>query len=225
MLLAAVIILARQEALEQEHALAAQRDIYYEGLRQQDQQLRQLRHDLRNHITAASGLLELGKLDEARAYLDALGDSKALSRPRRFCDNDTVNVVLAAKANAIEQAGLVSDFQAALPASLPIADTDLCALFGNALDNAREGALGCPDATVRLRCRYDKGMLMLAVDNPISGDVLPDLRTTKADKEAHGHGLPGMRSIADRYGGSLETRIDDNGFHLLVCLSPENIHQ
>lgn len=224
-LLAAVIILARQEALEQEHALAAQRDIYYEGLRQQDQQLRQLRHDLRNHITAASGLLELGKLDEARAYLDALGDSKALSRPRRFCDNDTVNVVLAAKADAIEQAGLVSDFQAALPASLPIADTDLCALFGNALDNAREGALGCPDATVRLRCRYDKGMLMLAVDNPISGDVLPDLRTTKADKEAHGHGLPGMRSIADRYGGSLETRIDDNGFHLLVCLSPENNHQ
>lgn len=224
-LLAAVVILARQEALEQEHALAAQRDIYYEGLRQQDQQLRQLRHDLRNHITAASGLLELGKLDEARAYLDALGDSKALSRPRRFCDNDTVNVVLAAKADAIEQAGLASDFQAALPASLPIADTDLCALFGNALDNAREGALGCPDATVRLRCRYDKGMLMLAVDNPISGDVLPDLRTTKADKEAHGHGLPGMRSIADRYGGSLETRIDDNGFHLLVCLSPENTHQ
>lgn len=61
-LLAAVIVLARQEALEQEHALAAQRDVYYEGLRQQDQQLRQLRHDLRNHITAASGLLELGKL-------------------------------------------------------------------------------------------------------------------------------------------------------------------
>ena len=96
-LLAAVIVLARQEALEQEHALATQRNMYYEGLRQQDQQLRQLRHDLRNHITAASGLLELGKLDEARAYLDALGDSKALSRPRRFCDNDTANVVLAPK--------------------------------------------------------------------------------------------------------------------------------
>lgn len=224
-LLAAVIVLARQEALEQEHALAAQRDMYYEGLRQQDQQLRQLRHDLRNHITAASGLLELGKLEDARAYLDALSDSKALSRPRRFCDNDTANVVLAAKANAIEQAGLACDFQVALPSSLPIADTDLCALLGNALDNAREGALGCADATVRLCCRYDKGMLMLAVDNPITGTVHPDLRTTKADKSAHGHGLPGMRSIADRCGGSLETRVDDNGFHLLVCLSPENSNQ
>lgn len=212
-LLAAVIVLARQEALEQEHALAAQRDVYYEGLRQ-------LRHDLRNHITAASGLLELGKLDEARAYLDALGDSKALSRPCRFCDNDTANVVLAAKADAIERAGIACDFQAVLPASLPVADTDLCALLGNALDNAREGASGCADATVRLRCRFDKGMLMLAVDNPIAGAVHPDLRTTKADPHAHGHGLPGMRSIAARYGGSLETRVDDAGFHLLVCLSP-----
>ena len=76
------------------------------------------------------------------------------------------------------------------------------------------------DATVRLRCRFDKGMLMLAVDNPIAGAVHPDLRTTKADPHAHGHGLPGMRSIAARYGGSLETRVDDAGFHLLVCLSP-----
>ena len=66
-LLAAIIVLARQNAMEQEQALAAQRAIYYEGLQQQDQQLRQLRHDLRNHITAAAGLLELGKVEEARA--------------------------------------------------------------------------------------------------------------------------------------------------------------
>ena len=65
-----------------------------------------------------------------------------------------------------------------------------------------------------------EGLLMLAVDNPIAGAVHPDLRTTKADPHAHGHGLPGMRSIAARYGGSLETRVDDAGFHLLVCLSP-----
>lgn len=29
-----------------------------------------------------------------------------------------------------------------------------------------------------------------------------------------------MRSICERYGGTLETRVDNDGFHLLVCLSP-----
>lgn len=129
-LLAAIIVLAPQNAMEQEQALAAQRAIYYEGLQQQDQQLRQLRHDLRNHITAAAGLLELGKVEEARAYLDELGESRALSRPRRFCENETVNIVLAAKADALAQSGIAADFQVTLPADLAIADTDLCALLG-----------------------------------------------------------------------------------------------
>lgn len=222
-LLAAIIVLARQNAMEQEQALAAQRAIYYEGLQQQDQQLRQLRHDLRNHITAAAGLLELGKVEEARAYLDELGESRALSRPRRFCENETVNIVLAAKADALAQSGIAADFQVALPADLAIADTDLCALLGNALDNAREAATGIADAIVRLRCRADKGLFMLAVDNPIHGEIHADLSTTKPDKRAHGHGLPSMRSICERYGGTLETRVDNDGFHLLVCLSPANI--
>lgn len=222
-LLAAIIVLARQQALEEAGYLASLRENYYENLRAQDQQLRQLRHDLRNHITAASGLLELGKVDEARAYLDDLGESRALGRPRRFCDNELANVVLAAKADALAQSGIAADFQVALPADFAIADTDLCALLGNALDNAREGAAGIAGATVRLRCRIDKGLFMLAVDNPIHGEIHADLSTTKPDKRAHGHGLPSMRSICERYGGTLETRIDGDGFHLLVCLSPANI--
>ena len=218
-LLGAILVLARQTVLEQEQALAAQREIYYEGLRQQDASLRELRHDLRNHVTTASGLVALGKTAEARAYLDALNESTALSRPRRYCDNETANVVLAAKADALAQAGIASDFQIQLPATLPFADTDLVALLGNALDNAREGAAGLAGATVRCRCRFDKGMLMLAVDNPTRGDVRPDLATTKADKQAHGHGLASMRSICARYDGSLEAHVNADGFHLLACLS------
>lgn len=218
-LLGAILVLARQTVLEQEQALAAQREIYYEGLRQQDASLRELRHDLRNHVTTAAGLLALGKTAEARAYLDALSESTALSRPHRYCDNEAANVVLAAKADALSQAGIASDFQIQLPTTLPFADTDLVALLGNALDNAREGASGIAGATVRCRCRFDKGMLMLAVDNPTRGDVRPDLATTKADKQAHGFGLASMRNTCARYHGSLETRVDDDGFHLLACLS------
>lgn len=218
-LLGAIIVLARQTTMEQEQALAAQREIYYEGLQQQDASLRELRHDLRNHITTASGLLALGKTEEARAYLEALGESHALSRPHRYCENDVANIVLAAKADALAQAGIASDFRIQLPATLPFADTDLVALLGNALDNAREGAAGIPNASVRCRCRFDKGMLMLAVDNPTRGDVRPDLATTKADKQAHGFGLASMRNTCARYDGSLEAHVNADGFHLLACLS------
>ena len=38
------------------------------------------------------------------------------------------------------------------------------------------------------------------------------------DKSAHGFGIPGMREIAERYGGTLDAGVRDNGFELVVCL-------
>lgn len=218
-LLAAVLVLARQQALEEAGHLASLRETYYQNLRTQDQHLRHLRHDMRNHMTTLQGLLELGKTDAAQRYLEQITESDALKTQRRYSENEVVNIVLAAKEQALADAGIASDFDVQLPAKLPFADADLCALLGNALDNAREGAIGCAGATVCLRCRYEKELFMLSVENPTRGPIDKHLRTTKSDKDAHGYGLPSMKSIAARYGGSLETSSDGDRFRLLVCLS------
>ena len=180
--------------------------------------MRQLRHDLRNHLSVLGGLMEQKRWAEACAYLDELGRQEGLQGPVRFCENEAANVVLAVKAAELEQAGVLADFKAQLPSSLPLSDTDLCALLGNALDNAREGAARCPDPWVRLRCRQDKGLFMLRVENPVSGPVDPDLATTKADRAAHGFGIPGMREIAQRCGGTLQAGAGQGRFCLLVSL-------
>ena len=59
---------------------------------------------------------------------------------------------------------------------------------------------------------------MLRVENAYAGELAPDLATTKTDKTSHGFGLAGMREIAERLGGSLETRAGDGRFQLVVCL-------
>ena len=77
-----------------------------------------------------------------------------------------------------------------------IAEMDLCALLGNALDNAMEAAEKSTDKTVRVRCRAEKGLFMLQVDSALAGDEKPDLSTTKKDKTAHGFGLFGMEALS-----------------------------
>lgn len=217
-LLFAVRVLADHERLEQSSRLAGLREVYYQGLRQQERQVRQLRHDLRNHLTVVQGLLEKGNTLGAAGYLDQMAGSPALRGGRRFCDNETANVVLAAKAEAMERAGIAADFAVSLPRELPVADTDLAALLGNALDNAIEGVEGAAEKRIALRCRVDKGLLMLRVENPVGAAINPDLATTKADKSAHGFGIPGMREIAERYHGTLDADGKDGLFILLVCL-------
>lgn len=167
-LLLAILILAEHERLEQSNRLAGLREVYYQGLRQQETQVRTLRHDLRNHLTVIRGLLEQGKTAETLGYLDQIAGSPAL--------------------------------------------------LGNALDNAIEAVCQAEERRITVRCRADKGLLMLRVENTMRGGVRPDLATTKPDKSAHGFGIAGMREIAERYGGSLDAQAGSGRFELLVCL-------
>lgn len=217
-LLFAILALADHEALEEQVRLAGLREIYYQGVQRENQQIRTLRHDLRNHVMAVSGLLERGETEQALGYLEQLTQSSALSGGGRLCDNEVANVVLTAKAKEMTQRGLKGVFQVSLPACLLISEVDLCALLGNALDNAMEAAEKSGNPVIHVRCRVEKGLFMLQVENALAGDETPDLATTKADKTAHGFGLPGMREIAQRYGGSLEASADHGRFELLVCL-------
>ncbi len=221
-LLFAILILADHERLEQAGRLASLRENYYQGLQREQRQVRQLRHDLRNHLTALQGMLEAGGTDKALTYLAEIAGSPALRSGKRFCENETANVVLAAKAEEMEREGLTGDFAVSLPGELPIADTDLCALLGNALDNAVEAARGTEERKITVRCRVEKGLFMLRVENAVRGEIGPGLETSKADKSAHGFGVAGMREIAARYGGTLEARARAGRFELVVCFPLES---
>ena len=187
-------------------------------MQREQRQLRTLRHDLRNHLTVVLGLLEQGEAERAEGYIQELSGSPALGRSLRLCENETANAVLAAKLQTMEQTGLTGRFSVTLPQVLPIAAPDLCALLGNALDNAMEAAEQAQDKEIDLRCRVEKGLFMLRVENAVEAPLDPALPTTKADKSAHGFGLAGMREIAQRYGGSLETRAQGGRFELVACL-------
>ncbi len=221
-LLFAAMLLARHQTLEQEHQLADMRALYYQGLQREQEQVRRLRHDLRNHLTALSGLLEQGAYDRAEGYIRRLQAASGPSGAGRFTDNDTVNIVLSAKLRDMEDAGLTADLAVALPKELPFTDPDLCALFGNALDNAIEAARQAKNKRIQLRARAEKGMLMLRVVNAYAGarEKAPDglFGTTKSDRRAHGFGLRGMQEIAARYGGVLQATAKDGVFELVACL-------
>lgn len=221
-LLVSFTLLAEHEALEQAGRLAALREVYYQGLQGQEDQVRRLRHDLRNHLTALQGLLARGQTKAADDYLKQLLDSAALHGRRRLCENETADIVLSAKAQAMEQAGVNARFRVSLPKELPLAPTDLCALLGNALDNALEAARRTPEGWVSVRARADKGLLMLRVENSAPGLPVREkngrFATNKADKSAHGFGLAGMEEIARRCGGTLEAKAEEGRFALTVCI-------
>lgn len=217
-LLQSILILADYEHKAQAATLSSLREVYYQGLKREQRQVRTLRHDLRNHLNAALGLMARGETDKAQAYLQELADSPALHSSCRICENELVNVVISAKLEEMRRLGIHADVQIALPDGLTISDTDLCSLLSNALDNAIEAAYVSDEKRVAIHCREERGLLMLCVENSVSGTVAPDLRTTKKDKRNHGFGLSSMREITQRHGGVLSTEIKAHTFELVVAL-------
>ena len=106
---------------------------------------------------------------------------------------------------------------------------DIAALFGNALDNAIESVRKIQDRDRRviyLNVSRQKSFLRIKVENRYDGEEirlsggLPV--TTKADKRYHGFGTRSIRSITEKYDGSMN--IDTSGgWYRLQLLIPLEI--
>lgn len=219
--LVTLIALSRQQELEQSSRLANMRLLYYQDMQEREAQVRTMRHDLRNHFSALQGLLEQGEQEKALHYIAELVDSPALHGVSRVCENELANVVFSCKVEEMKRLGLEPDVLVALPEALAVADTDLCALLGNALDNAMEAAKDAQDKKILIRARADCGMLMLRVENSFHKEPAAEhgiFVTTKPHTKKHGFGIRGMQEIAARYGGTLETAVHEKRFELVACL-------
>lgn len=106
-----------------------------------------------------------------------------------------------------------------------IEQTDLYALFGNALDNAIESVMRQEDEDKRIiqvSVRQERGFLIIGVrnycDRPVElVDGLP-VTTKTQDRGYHGYGLRGIRYTAEKYGGTMDIRVADESFTLQVLI-------
>lgn len=100
----------------------------------------------------------------------------------------------------------------------------LYALLGNAIDNAIDAVLHLPETerTISLYVRRAGELVNIHMENRYVGsltlrDGLPV--TSKEDHDYHGFGMLSMRTIAERYGGTLAVRTEDGIFSLDILLN------
>ena len=111
-----------------------------------------------------------------------------------------------------------------------ISSLDLCALFGNAMDNAMEaaGRVNEPERReIHVRIGVSRGIAMLCFRNFFDGQVKRQgekLLTRKENTGDHGYGLESIRLLAERYGGTAAYEIQGQEFSLniLIPVPPDN---
>lgn len=215
----ALVVFARQQKLEQEWTFSQINQAYYRNLEQEQLQIRRLRHDMANHLQVMAGLTP----EKMKEYVEQLIHSPAMDQLQRFCANHVVNAVLSVKYLRMEQCKIRTEITVSLPAELPIAEVDLCALFANSLDNAIEACeeLSEEQRYIKVKSQADKGIFVLQIQNSMKGNLKKTevgFATSKKDTQQHGFGLSSIQQIVTRYGGALELKPVENEFEFMLYI-------
>lgn len=104
-----------------------------------------------------------------------------------------------------------------------ISGIDMSILLGNALDNAIEAVELVEDIDLKrieVFVYIKNGQIFIIVKNPVKTNInVEHLQTTKKNNVAHGYGILNMRSIAQKYDGSVTFDCEENVFSTFIVLN------
>lgn len=221
-LTAAWIFYRRQAGRFAEKAVEEKERRYYSEICRRQEEARQLRHDIGNHLRALSALMGSGDYEAAKGYLRELSGEVYGSNIPTLLSRAVPDALIFSKTERAEKEGI----RVVLGLSADcggISDIDLCSIFGNLLDNAIEGmASDIPPEKriIRLTARRRHSLICIVCENPCNeAGINKNFETTKSDAKYHGFGLRRIENIARKYGGGTEISVKDGKFTVTVLIS------
>jgi len=188
------------------------------------EQMKAFRHDIKLHLATLENYVEKST-EEALTYIKQLTGGISNSEVYSDTGNIALDSIINFKLQSIKTDGVEVGLNIFAPATLGIEASDLVIIIGNLLDNALEAVAKVADKRINITVAYQKGNLLIQVENTFDGTVKIDkkhgnLTTLKTD-DGHGYGLRNIHKSADKYHGTIELSHENNWFIvevLLYCL-------
>lgn len=185
------------------------------------QDMKQLRHDMKNHFLLLEGYLHKGKYTEAQEYIGQLAEKATSSKEYVNTENDELDSILNYQLGRAENLQCETDVKIEVPKERFMSDFDLNMLLSNLMDNALEAIEKTEERVLTVRIKYIKRMLYISVYNSYDGNVKKKgskLLTTKIEKEEHGIGTTCIQSIIDKYQGEMTIQTSEDMFKSDIIL-------
>lgn len=204
--------------------LVASQAKFFETTAKSDNEIRAMRHDMRNNIQVLKLLLENGDYDKMREYLDEMGDNLVSADVSAHTGDTIADAIIADKTAKAEDCGVKLKCSGKIT-GVEISPVDMCKILANLLDNAIEAAsvpelseIGDSLRTIELQFRKTDNFFMISVTNPCA--VAPEIndgkiQTSKKDRKNHGFGIHNIENAASGYGGELTVDCEEKPYGFL----------
>ncbi len=209
---------SHQQELDQMHLREQNRAYLHqiELVEQEQNKVRYLRHDIKNHLNHIRELAKNESCSEIISYIDeALG---TMIRSGTRCDsgNPVADSILNLKLSEAEAIKAEIHTEITIPKELPISAYDFNIILGNLLDNSIEAMKQCERKVLYIKLKYAAGSFCILIRNTYNEKAL-----NRKAGDGHGLGLRSVRSVIEKYNGALDIAKSNGVYSVsaLLCVS------
>ena len=212
-----------EEANQRNSLLLELQKQQYLELAENIEQARAARHDLRHHINTIKAMSDNKDYERMQEYINQLSESVPVDRSIKICENYAANAVLYHYIQRAQNQEVPIKVSFRLSNSSGIADSDLCVLLGNMVENAIDAAEKVPSSNrfVTLSSLEEKDRIYITCDNSFSGELKKQNGLFLSEKRGFattGVGLLSIKAIAKKYNGDIKIETEGNIFKISVLL-------
>lgn len=194
--------------------------------------IRQMKHEMRNHLTNIKGLAESGKYDDMEQYIARMDESMSAYELTVRTGNAVTDVIVGDKKKTADKLGVKFQTEFSYPLSDKYNAYDIGIILNNLLTNALEACEKINEKEERyiiLSGRQKRKFFLIEVKNTFDGKIEFDtnselpVSTKQIDISLHGMGLSNVKREVEKYMGDMKIKVRKNEFIATVLLQERRI--
>lgn len=196
--------------------------IYYKDIQKYNQNMSRFKHDMMNHFSNIGGMLENNDIDEAKEYLQSIGQRLSSVKSVINTGNSVIDVIFNSKVTLARENNIVCNNTIVVPPKIHMDSVDLSVILSNLIDNAIEATLKIDENRfIDTHIHIYKHALFISVKNSFDGNIRTSkdvyLSTKKSNLE-HGIGLKNIVYVIQKYNGTKNIEHDDKTFTISIMI-------
>lgn len=191
---------------------------HYKELQLSHEEIRQMRHNMRNMCIATIAEINAGNNDKAIEQLNS--NINVIDDTNKLIDtgHPSIDTIIESKLKICNESNIKVRLSYQYEEEININEIEIAVILGNVLDNAIEAC--------QKLCDEDKeiwGVIIVDDTNIIiniknTAKEFNDFKTLKHDSKNHGHGLNSIKHIANKYNGYTKFAFDEKVFSSYIVL-------
>ena len=180
-----------------------------------------IRHDYKNFVIGIFSLISADRIDDVKLKLEEELNSLDVASNHMLCGDSVIDTIINCKSGEAADRGVEIKFEYKNIRNLNVSGVDLAILLGNAIDNSIEACEELDEAhdkTINVLITMKGEQILIIITNGVKKNK--DVNNLSSEKIGmHGYGIINMKSIAEKYGGTVTFDCENCVFTTFITLN------